>query len=894
MNKSNFLKKVLGPTPHCFITINRNFQILEMSYGVDRFAEKSTAIIPGNDIRHAFPEIIGLEAAFAEIWYNSGQTLELKGVMRSRSDEMPIYFDLYAVLSGEDQDHKIMFIYLEDVTNIMIKSQNLMQRVNEIELFFSVLSSSKEYIECILTSMADALIVTNQSRRIKIANPAALDLFGYSKDELIYQYIDMLVTDSNQLEILHKNAMQITMSEHNSKDEFANHNRFNLELSCVTKIGKKILIAFSCAQIWIEKEKSYNYIYIGRDVTLIHEKEELLRQAKQQAEYSSQAKSIFLANMSHEIRTPMNGVLGMADLLAETPLTQEQKFLLDGIRLSGNILLDLINDVLDLAKLEAGQEQIAPSIFNIYDSLEEILEIFALRSHQKGLEINSIIDPLIPEYLLGDRHHLRHILINLVGNALKFTTEGNILIKLDLVKLRENQNISIIFSVIDTGIGIPDDAIDHLFKPFSQVDASTTRRFGGTGLGLSICKQLIDLMGGKLGVKKNQHNADSGSHFWFELSFDLTGNHLDNSLNSKITNELAHLETLVKKTNSSLEQSSNILSHSYPSAPSNSQFKLISNRPIITICHTPYSQEALANQLQFHQTPTIKILGNDQTFSVNGNTNYNHEYIVNQLQELQLTSTPLGILIDLDLLIQSSINKLNAKANINSLIITKIKEIPIIGKAPIIAMIRVHQQEYKFALLKAGCSNYLIKPFNRKRIITLLSELLALHLAPQSEPPITSSTTENILLSLEAESLTNSVESDLSSLRVLIAEDNKVNQMVATKQLEKYVAKIDVVPDGQKAIAAWQKQNYDLILMDCQMPLVDGYEAAAIIRQQEREQGIQQPVIIIAMTANAMSEDRDRCLQSGMNDYLSKPLRAGQLKEMLQQWSIRLHQHSAT
>ncbi len=343
MNKSNFLKKVLGSVPRCFITIDQNFKILEISYGVERFAETAGMVFYQNDIRYAFPELIGLESAFAEIWNHSGQTIELKGIMRGRDDEMPIYFDLYAVLSGYKQEDKVIFIYLEDVTNVMLKSQTLMQRVNEIELFFSVLSSSKEYMECILTSMADALIVTNQSHRIKIANPAALELFGYSKDELIYQYIDQLVVDVTQLEELHKNATQITMGQntnedHKSSEEFIHRNQFNLEINCLTKNKKQILIAFSCAQIWIEKEKSYNYIYIGRDVTLIHEKEALLRQAKQQAEYSSQAKSIFLANMSHEIRTPMNGVLGMADLLAETKLTAEQKFLVDGIRLSGNIL----------------------------------------------------------------------------------------------------------------------------------------------------------------------------------------------------------------------------------------------------------------------------------------------------------------------------------------------------------------------------------------------------------------------------------------------------------------------------------------------------------------------------------------------------------------------------
>ncbi len=880
MNKSNFLKKILGSVPRCFVTIDRDFKILEASYGVERFAETAAMIFRDNDIRHAFPELIGLESAFTEIWNNSGQTLELKGIMRGRGDDVPIYFDLYAVLSGEDQEDQIMFIYLEDVTNIMIKSQNLMQRVNEIELFFSVLSSSKEYIECILTSMADALIVTNQSHRIKIVNPAALDLFGYSKNELIYQYIDQLVVDVAQLEILHENATQLTMGELQSKNELANHNHCNLEINCLTKDKKQVLIAFSCAQIWIEKEKSYNYIYIGRDITLIHEKEALLRQAKQQAEYSSQAKSIFLANMSHEIRTPMNGVLGMADLLAETQLTNEQKFLVDGIRLSGNILLDLINDILDLAKLEAGQEQIAPAVFDIHKSLEEILEIFALRAHQKGLEINSIIDPNIPHFLLGDSHHLRHVLINLVGNALKFTNEGNILIKLELcpekVSQKESQvepkHITILFSVIDTGIGIPNHAISNLFKPFSQVDTSTTRRFGGTGLGLSICKQLIELMGGRLGVTHNQisHGSgqDLGSCFWFELSFDLPVDTFPNTIR-----EVPKPQDL--------------------------------NRPIVIISPHAYSQEALVNQLQMHQIPTVRVLDdsqiNSQVISRTQTADYgdkgdkhDNQYIIHQLHKFKLSAKPLAILIDFDLLYQKNNNpkSTNQKA-LNLGLIQQIKNIDFFSQSPVIATIRVDQQEYISALLQAGFSNYLVKPFNQKRVITLLNDLLndlAIH-----PPVLTKSITKSVEVepNLSSSSVVNGAYKhpnhpeipDLSQLKILIAEDNKVNQMVVTKQLEKYVNELDVVPDGQKAVAAWQNKDYDLILMDCQMPVMDGYEAAAMIRQKEQEQEGKAPVVIIAMTANAMAEDRERCLQSGMNDYLSKPLRSGQLTEMLSRWS---------
>ncbi|MFN7716248.1 MAG: response regulator [Pseudanabaenaceae cyanobacterium] len=882
MNKSNFLKKILGSLPRCFVTIDRDFKILETSYGVERFAETAAMIFRDSDIRHAFPELIGLESAFTEIWNDSGQTLELKGIMRGRGDEVPIYFDLYAVLSEEEQGDKTMVIYLEDVTNIMIKSQNLMQRVNEIELFFSVLSSSKEYIECILTSMADALIVTNQSHRIKIVNPAALDLFGYTKDELIYQYIDQLVVDVAQLEILHKNATQLTMGELQSSNALANHNRCNLEINCLTKDKKQVLIAFSCAQIWIEKEKSYNYIYIGRDITLIHEKEALLRQAKQQAEYSSQAKSIFLANMSHEIRTPMNGVLGMADLLAETQLTNEQKFLVDGIRLSGNILLDLINDILDLAKLEAGQEQVAPAVFDIHKSLDEILEIFALRAHQKGLEINSIIDPNIPHYLLGDSHHLRHVLINLVGNALKFTNKGNILIKLELCPETESQeelqvkpkNITILFSVIDTGIGIPKHAINNLFKPFSQVDTSTTRRFGGTGLGLSICKQLIELMGGRLGVTHNQISHDSeqdlGSCFWFELSFDLPGDAFPNKIR-----EIPKPQAL--------------------------------NQPIVIISPHAYSQEALVNQLHMHQVPTVTVLddcqiahqinspNSAQIISVMGmadhsdnHDKYDDQSILNRLHRLELPAKPLGILIDFDLVYQKNHHPQNTiQKALNLGLIQKLKNIDFLGQSPVIAAIRVDQQEHISALLQAGCSNYLVKPFNQKRVITLLNDLL--NNLTNHPTAATQSITKSLVVE-QSLSLSPGVNGeykhpDLSQLKILIAEDNKVNQMVVTKQLEKYVNQLDVVPDGQKAVAAWQNKDYDLILMDCQMPVMDGYEAAAMIRQKEQEQEVKAPVVIIAMTANAMAEDRERCLQSGMNDYLSKPLRSGQLTEMLSRWS---------
>ena len=498
------------------------------------------------------------------------------------------------------------------------------------------LQKSESKLRHLFEAVTDGIVISKDGLIIDV-NPAFLTLFGYEREEIIGKSIGLIVPAENRSSILQDVEQGVTKK---------------LELLCEKKDGTAILVEGTGRTLIINDEKIR--MTSMRDITARKTYELALKNSESRALAATKAKSEFLANISHELRTPLNGIMGMAGLLEDTTLNSEQKTYVDIVKSSADNLLSLVNDILDFSKIEAQKLTFEKIPFEVKSALNDIVQLLGPSASKKGIMILSNVDDRVPASIIGDPTRIRQVLLNLVNNAVKFTFTGSV--KINILQRKHDQNMSHLrFEIIDTGIGIPPKAIEEMFRPFSQVDASTTRKFGGTGLGLSICKQLVEMMGGKIGVESAE---GKGSTFWFEISFEVA------SVKSQQANE----------------------------------------------------------------------------------TKMDHE-----------------------------------------------------------------QARY----------------------------------------------------------------------RILIAEDNAVNGMIARVMLEKHGHSITLVGNGKEALDALEMAPYDLVLMDCQMPEMDGYEATHRIRNAfDREWN---GIPIIAMTANAMAGDREKCLAAGMNSYISKPMKREDLiKEILE------------
>jgi PAS domain S-box-containing protein len=705
-------------------------------------------------------------------------------------------------------------------------------------------ASEKKY-RTLVESATDAIYRTDAAGVFTFMNPVGLKITGYSEAEIVGKsYLDLVHPDRAEqaAELYLQQAVEKIPSIY-------------IELPILTKSGQEVWLGQN-VQLLFKDGKTIGFQAMARDVTeriyaerkLLAAKkeveetnrrlEEAIEQANQltlKAEAANVAKSEFLANISHEIRTPLNGVIGMTGLFLETELSPDQRKFADVLRSGGEALLSLINDILDFSKIEAGKLEIESIDFDLRTTLEDVAEMLAVKAHGKGLELECIIAPEVPSRLRGDPGRLRQIVVNLAGNAVKFTHEGQVVIHVSL-RAEECEKATILFRIVDTGIGVPMDRIDAIFAPFTQADGSTTRKYGGTGLGLSISKQLVEMMGGQIAVESpapqirqvgarnpgtvaRSRVGGPGSVFWFTAVFE------------KQPEGAVRLEE--------------------PSADLEGVKVLI---------------------VDDHETNRLLVTSLLKTWGCRFDEAPDAPSALEKLRSASISRDPF----------QVALLDMNMPGMDGETLGMKIKNDALLVETTLIMMTSLAQRGDARRLEEIGFAGYLSKPVRR----SLLSKCLALALGRSQHREGTASKSLITRHTI--------AEHEKRKVRILLVEDDATNQMVALSLLELLGYRADVAANGLKATEALKTASYDLILMDCQMPEMDGYTATKVIREREGKAGefielraenakaVHVP--IIAMTANAMQGDREKCIEAGMDDYISKPLAPKVLAQVLEKW----------
>lgn len=563
--------------------------------------------------------------------------------------------------------------------------------------------------------------------------------------------------------------------------------------SCHKIEGKVLYLRKFIVPLIDAHDEITDILIIAVDITQSITEKNILKLAKETAEKNTEIKSNFLANMSHEIRTPLNGIMGFIQLLTDTPLTAEQEEFVTNAHKSSEMLLDIINDILDFSKIEAGKLQLENISFNIHSLVEEVTLFAMAEAEKKGLTINSLICSDVPVFVFGDPGRIRQILSNLVNNAIKFTSHGEIIIKINRLSGNETNTV-LSFEVKDTGIGISQDKLGLIFEEFTQADPSTTRKFGGTGLGLSISQHLVKAMGGIIEVESEENK---GSTFAFKISF-------------------------VRDDIQNIKEENNI--------------KNLNGTKILLIDDTSTEINIIKHYLSEINCMVYVAKTNNEAIDI----------LIQKQNEIS------AILVDYQMQIhcEEELNRLYEQNN-------QLKNIPIILSATL-----TNRNNCKW-IKEKGFKDCITKPIKKQELINTLSKV------------IKNEENENAINLTQIQARENFA---IKQANVLVVEDNEINCTLMSKIFTRNEINCDYVTDGQQAINAFKTKKYDLIIMDCQMPVLDGYKATMEIRKLE---DINEHVPIIAMTAHAASKDKEKCLDAGMDDYISKPVEINLLISIL-------------
>ncbi len=660
----------------------------------------------------------------------------------------------------------------------------------------------------VVESAPNGMLMINPQGKITLVNKQVEQMFGYTREEMLGQPVEILIPE--RFRAAHPTLRSGYFSAPTSRVMGAGRELFGLHknghefpvelgLNPIDTPTGKLALA-SIVDISTRKRSEHALSKATQDLEW---KNWELSEARDQAVRAGQAKTDFLATMSHEIRTPMNGVIGMTTLLLDTELTPEQKGYLDTLKHSGESLLRIINDILDYSKIEAGKFTIEQIPFDLRMTIEDTLDILAPTAQGRELELVGLIDAQTPRTVIGDPGRIRQILTNLVGNAIKFTEKGEVLIQ--VMQTDESPgSVTLRFEVIDTGIGLTPEAQAKMFQAFSQADSSTARKYGGTGLGLSICKRLVELMHGEIGL---QSMPGLGTRISFTVKF---GTPEDGT--APVT----------------------------PPLP-------VKNLSGLRVCLVD-DNATNRSLLQYHVSAW----------------NMTHESAVDGPSALSLLrraaqeGTPFDIaIVDVHMPEMSGLE-----------LCRLMKEDPTIAKTHVILLTASGQRGDSMLAKEVGAAAYLTKPIRERH----LADCIRLTLSRES---LDEDKTQLITRHTLTEAKARTVQ------RVLVVDDNPINQRVAVKMLEKLGCRVDLAGTGMEALAAICRHPYPLVFMDCQMPELDGFETTRLIRSQEQP-GTRLP--IIAMTANAMAGDREACLKAGMDDFISKPIIAAELQAKVAHW----------
>lgn len=690
---------------------------------------------------------------------------------QNTGEEFPWFGRLYDVsarpIQVEGAEPQTLFI-LHDVTE---------RKNNELEL-----TREKQYFESLVENSPVAIVVLNNEEKIVSINPAFEQLYGYKKHEADGVLLDTLITTEETRQEATQYT-QIVMKE------------------AIHRIGKRrrkdgtlVDVEIFGVPVIVNGEKS-------GALAMYHDISKLVR-ARHEAEEASRAKSEFLANMSHEIRTPMNGVIGMIELALDTQLTSEQRDYLQISLQSAEALLTLLNDILDFSKIEAKKIELENINFNLRSTVEDVAYMLAKRAQDKGLEMACLIHPDLDTDLRGDPSRVRQILVNLVGNALKFTHQGEIVVRAEPLSQTEAEAV-IRFSVQDTGIGIPPERQASIFERFTQADGSTTRKYGGTGLGLTISKQLVEAMGGKIGVEST---PGVGSTFWFTIKFEKQP-----------------------------------LTKARGTAPLDLRPVDLKGLRVLGVDDNATNRMILSKMVEGFGCRADMVPSGAKALEA--------------FQNAHRSGDPYRIVL-LDMQMPGMDGEQVAQAIVSN---------KAYREAKIIILTSIGHRGDAARLEALGCSGYLLKPVKQHMLYEALVAVLGVK--EEERPKLI---TRHLL-----------AEQKRAGLRILLAEDNPINQKLAVILLQKAGYVVDTADNGRQAIEQLKQAPYNAVLMDVQMPELDGFEATQQIRKSEKEG---QHIPIIAMTAHALKGDRERCLAAGMDDYVSKPLEPQFLLSVLERW----------